>query len=175
MKQLFIMDFKNYDASFPHSKRPSARAIIYKDGKLAMVHSKAQNYVKFPGGGIEVDEDHPKALIREVLEEVGLSIIPETIEEFGLVTLLQLSHIHKNTIFEQESFYYTCEVEDGIVDQNLDDYESEAMFTLEFISIEEAIALNLNSDHHGADPVMIERETRILSLLANKNTINLGG
>jgi len=55
-----------------------------KDGKLAMVHSKAQNYVKFPGGGIEETEDHPKALIREVLEEVGLNIIPETINEFGL-------------------------------------------------------------------------------------------
>lgn len=170
MKQLFIMDYKNYDTSFPHSKRPSARAIIHKDGKLAMVHSKAQNYVKFPGGGIEEDEDHPKALIREVLEEIGLNIIPETIEEFGLVTILQLSHIHKNTVFEQESFYYTCEVEDGIVDQRLDDYESDAMFTLELVSIEEAIAMNLNVDHHGADPVMIERETRILSLLANKNT-----
>lgn len=170
MIKLFTMDIKNYDASFPHSKRPSVRAIIYKDGKLAMVHSKAQNYVKFPGGGIEETEDHPKALIREVLEEVGLNIIPETINEFGLVTILQLSHIHENTIFEQESFYYTCEVEDGIAEQNLDEYESEAMFTLEYVSIEEAIALNLNANHHGVDPVMIERETRILSLLANGYT-----
>jgi len=76
----------------------------------------------------------------------------------------------RTTIFEQESFYYTCEVEDGIVEQNLDEYESEAMFTLEYVSIEEAIALNLNANHHGVDPVMIERETRILSLLANGYT-----
>ena len=44
------MDLQNYDPTFKRSKRPSVRSIIYENGKLAMVHSKAQNYFKFPGG-----------------------------------------------------------------------------------------------------------------------------
>ena len=159
------MDRQNYDPTFKKSHRPSVRAIIHKDGKLAMVHSKSQNYFKFPGGGVEEHEDHPKALIREVREEVGLCIIPETIVDFGEVVLLQLSHIHKDTIFEQESFYYSCDVENRIEDQCLDSYEQDAKFTLEFVSIEEAMHVNLHEHHFDADPAMIERETRVLSML----------
>lgn len=165
MKQLFVLDKQNYDPSFKKSHRPSVRAIIHKDGKLAMVHSKSQNYFKFPGGGVEEHEDHPKALIREVREEVGLCIIPETIVDFGEVILLQLSHIHKDTIFEQESFYYMCAVEDRIEAQKLDTYELDAKFTLEYVSIEEAIHVNLHEHHFDADPMMIERETRVLGML----------
>ena len=165
MKQLFIMDLKNYDPTFKRSKRPSVRAIIYENGKLAMVHSKAQHYFKFPGGGLEEFEDHPKALIREVKEELGLCIIPDTIAEFGEVVILQRSHIHKNTIFEQESYYYFCRVEDRIEAQRLDAYELDAGFTLEHVSIEEAIQVNLHEHHYDADPVMIERETRVLGLI----------
>lgn len=165
MERIFTIDLKNYDAHLPHSKRPSARAIIFKHGKLAMVYSMAQNYYKFPGGGIEVDEDHSRALIREVLEEVGMKIIPDSIEAFGSVLVLQRSHLLKDTIFEQESFYYNCEVEDRIVDQNLDAYENEAMFVLREVSVEEAIATNAFADHSGADPVMIERELRVLAML----------
>lgn len=38
-------------------------------------------------------------------------------------------------------------------------------FTLEHVSIEEAIQVNLLEHHYDADPVMIERETRVLGLL----------
>lgn len=165
MKQLFILDKQNYDPTFKKSHRPSVRAIIHKEGKLAMVHSKTQNYFKFPGGGIEEHEDHLKALIREVREEVGLCIIPESIVEFGEVILLQLSPIHKDTIFEQESFYYMCDVENRIEDQCLDSYEEDAKFTLEYVSIDDAIQVNLYDNHFDADPVMIERETRVLGML----------
>lgn len=46
------------------------------------------------------------------------------------------------TVFEQENFYYYCEVLDGTVEQELDDYEAEAEFVLRFVDINEAIAVN---------------------------------
>ncbi|MDE5598256.1 MAG: NUDIX domain-containing protein, partial [Lachnospiraceae bacterium] len=68
MRMLFEIDKKDYVRNGSVFSRPSARGIIIKAGKIAMVHSKKYNYYKFPGGGIEADESKEDALIREVLE-----------------------------------------------------------------------------------------------------------
>ena len=79
MRILFEMDKKDYIPNGSVFSRPSARAIIIKDGKIAMVHSKKYHYYKFPGGGIEAGECMEDALIREVLEETGLCVIENSI------------------------------------------------------------------------------------------------
>lgn len=56
MRMLFEIDKKDYVHNGSVFSRPSARAIIIKAGKIAMVHSKKYNYYKFSGGGIEADE-----------------------------------------------------------------------------------------------------------------------
>ena len=83
MRILFEMDKKDYVPNESVFSRPSARAVIIKDGKIAMVYSKKYNYYKFPGGGIEADECMEDALIREVLEETGLCVIRDSIQEYG--------------------------------------------------------------------------------------------
>ena len=40
MRLLFEIDYKNYKENGTVGKRPSARAIIIKDNKIAMVYSK---------------------------------------------------------------------------------------------------------------------------------------
>lgn len=47
-----------------------------------------------------------QALIREVREETGLIVIPDSIDEFGSVVRRQKSNKSPNTIFEQENFYF---------------------------------------------------------------------
>ena len=74
MRSLFEIDTKDYDINVTTVSRPSARGIIIKDGKLAMIHSIKYDYYKFPGGGIEKNEQKESALIREVLEETGLDV-----------------------------------------------------------------------------------------------------
>lgn len=70
MKQLFVIDLKDYNENDTRFCRPSARGIILKpNGKIALVYSRQKNYYKFPGGGIHVGEDKREALIREVKEE----------------------------------------------------------------------------------------------------------
>lgn len=166
MRQLFEIDLKDYQEGDKVVRRPSARAIIMNHNVIAMVYSQREKYYKFPGGGIGNDEDIRAALIREVREEVGLVVKPETIREFGSVIRRQKSEHSKNTIFEQENFYFRCECEEDIVGQNLDEYEQEAEFVLRYVDIDEAI--RVNSAYRSEDyfnEIMIKREKRVLELV----------
>ncbi len=165
MKRLFEIDLKDYQETDDIFKRPSARAIILNEQKrIALVYSEKEKYYKFPGGGIRENENHQATLIREVKEEVGLIIIPNTIREFGSVMRRQKGK--NNTIFEQENFYYICQVEPQITLQNLDDYEKEARFVLKDVALDEAI--KINQEYHSDnffDEIMIKRETKVLQII----------
>ena len=166
MKQLFCIDLKDYDKGDSVFRRPSARAIILKDGKISLVYSKKEKYYKFPGGGIHDDQDKTVALIREVKEEVGLVVIPESIREFGSVLRRQKSDRSPHTIFEQENFYYLCDVQEQVQEQNLDDYEKEAEFTLRTVSLDEAIKTNAEyKSEVYFNEIMIKREKQVLEII----------
>ena len=85
MRKLFEMDKKDYDGCTHAFVRNSARSIIIRNGKVAMIYSRKYDYYKFPGGGIEKGETPEEAVIRETREEAGLILIPETIKEYGYV------------------------------------------------------------------------------------------
>lgn len=164
MRELFRIDLENYDKDLPKFYRPSSRAIIIKNGKLALVYSIKNNYYKFPGGGIKNDEDKISALTREVKEEVGLAVIKDSVKEFGSVLRIQKGD--QNNIFIQENFYYFCDVYDGILNQELDQYEKDALFVLRFVDIDEAIKTNrMFNSNNLLDFVMIKREEKVLKLV----------
>ena len=166
MKQLFEIDLHDYDGCTKTSSRPSARGIIFCGDRLALVYSVRDRYFKFPGGGIHQGEDPENALVREVKEETGLTVIPESISGFGSVTRRQRSNMNNETVFEQVNYYYLCRVNDAIEAQALDDYEREAGFTLRFTDIDEAI--RVNDEFTSADSfeeIMIKRELRVLRII----------
>lgn len=168
MRLLFELDAKNYKESGSVFKRDSARAIIIKNGKIYMVHSLMYDYYKFPGGGIEKGETREEAVIRETLEEAGLRVKKESIKEYGYVHRIQQCNEDDADIFIQDNFYYLCEIEDEAGAQNLDGYEAFEKFTLECIDYKTAVNANRTSDHGPKDLIMIEREARVLELLANE-------
>ena len=170
MEQLFEMDLHDYEAGDSVFRRPSARGIIFDDcGRIALVYSQIEKYYKFPGGGIREGEDKKEALIREVREETGLIVIPDSIEEFGSVLRRQKSIVAPHTIFEQENFYYTCRAESRIAEQKLDDYEEKAGFVLQFVYLDEAIRVNAKySTKDYFDEIMIRRDTKLLQLIKEK-------
>ena len=170
MERLFEIDLKDYDENGEVFRRPSARGIILKEDKrIALVYSRKEKYFKFPGGGIVEGEDKKEALIREVKEEVGMIVIPESIREFGSVLRRQKGEFAENEIFEQQNYYYLCDVEDRIVSQDLDEYETEAEFKLRVVDIDDAI--KVNAEYKSDDrfnEVMINREYRVLKLIKEK-------
>ena len=166
MKQLFEIDLHDYNEGAAVFRRPSARGIIISGSIIALVYSKKENYYKFPGGGIKDNEDKAAALTREVREETGLVVIPDSIREFGSVMRRQQSDHSPDTVFEQENFYYFCSTESAVKQQQLDDYEKEAEFTLRFVDIRDAI--ETNKAYHSDDifdDIMIRRETRVLEMV----------
>ena len=132
MRMLFEIDTKDYDINGSSFSRPSARGIIIKNGKAAMIYSQKYNYYKFPGGGIEADEKKIDALVREVLEETGLCVILDTVQEYGQVHCIQKGDFED--VFIQDNYYFLCDVETNIKPQNLDAYEADEGFTLDIYS-----------------------------------------
>ena len=126
MKNLFTIDLKDYDSTWQTFVRPSVRGIILKEeNKIAMVYSQKYHYYKFPGGGIEKNESHKQTLAREIKEETGMTLIPESVMEFGKVSRIQKKDDMENIIFYQENYYYTCKTEPEIKMQELDEDEKE--------------------------------------------------
>lgn len=163
MRLLFELDAGDYDRNGNAFVRPSVRGIIIRDGKIGMVHSLSSHYYKFPGGGIEEGETKLEALAREVKEEAGLILIPNTIQEYGLVHRVQKGR--QEAMFIQDNYYYLCQTAPVALPQSLDDYEADEQFTLEFVDPRHAIAANREHDHDLKDPIMCEREAKVLELL----------
>lgn len=164
MKELFILDKKDYKEDGTVFIRPSVRGIIIRNNKVAMVYSQKYKYYKFPGGGINDGESHFETLLREVQEETGLIIDINSIKEYGLVIRKQKGKIED--IFIQNNYYYMCDIkaEQGI--QNLDDYELDEGFILKWVSIDEALSVNniFYSDDEQMNE-MVNRDSIILKML----------
>lgn len=165
MRDLFLMDQKDYSPNGKVFSRPSVRAVIIKDRKVLLIYSQKYDYYKFPGGGIEKGEDYVLALIREVEEESGYRIIPDTIEEFGRVLRRQKDSFCEDDIFEQENFYYFCDAQAIPGKTHLDAYEEEEGFTAVWMEPFAASNHNRYSKNKGGDPYMIEREEKVLDLV----------
>ena len=133
MRILFEMDKKDYDQCTHVFRRDSARSIIIRDGRIAMIHSQKYDYYKFPGGGINKNETPVEAMIRETREEAGLIVIPEAVKEYGYVHRIQRSDKNQSQCFVQDNYYYLCEVRDEKVPQKLDGYEAKESYTLEYV------------------------------------------
>ena len=168
MRELFSLDQHNYKEDGKRYERPSVRGIILQDGKVLLVHSKKYGYLKFPGGGIEPGEDHAQALCREVREETGLEVVPDSIREFGFVPRRHKDKNDENGIFVQDNFYYFCELKDGVtVETTLDDYEREEGFTPLWMEPFLASQRNRYVDprQEGLDGIMVKREAKVLDLV----------
>ena len=165
MRLLFELDKRDYENCTHTFVRNSARSIIISGRTLAMIHSIKYDYYKFPGGGIEKGEDPVTAMVRETREEAGLVVMPESVKEYGLVHRIQKSDMDETECFIQDNYYYLCQAETGAVAQQLDLYESEEKFTLEYVDPETVIAKNRSVSLTPYDPVMFEREARVIELL----------
>ena len=165
------MDMNNYSACTHTFVRNSARSIIIRDCKIAMIHSLKYDYYKFPGGGIENEENPVEAMIRETQEEAGLIVIPESVREYGFVHRIQKSDTDPTECFVQDNYYFLCDAMDRLTSQKLDDYEAKESYQLEFISPSIAIKKNRSVKESPYNQMMFEREARVLEMLISESLV----
>ncbi len=164
MKILTVFDDKNYNSQWEKIERCAVRAVIVKNGKIALVKSRKQGYYKFPGGGIEKSETQIQALCRETLEEAGLKIKIDSVRELGMIHEIRKSVFEENVIFDQTSYYYFADADDSPGSVSLDGYEAESGYRLEWADIKTAYDTDMElGDQY--ESKFILREAFVLGLL----------
>lgn len=60
-----------------------AGAILIRDRKILLTHEQGKKFYVSPGGVIEDGETPQQAVVRELMEEIGVKVFPKDLEMFG--------------------------------------------------------------------------------------------
>ncbi|MBU1384164.1 MAG: NUDIX domain-containing protein [Alphaproteobacteria bacterium] len=73
-----MLQFGVPDSSLDYLVRPTAFGLVFHDGKLACVRVDRGegSYYDLPGGALDGDETEQQAVVREFVEETGMTIRP---------------------------------------------------------------------------------------------------
>ncbi len=163
MEKILVMDEHNYDADLEEICRVAVRGIIFVDGKLLMIEDSFGE-VKLPGGGMEAGEDDYQGLIREVKEETGYDVIPESIKPFGEIEEKRLS-VNEPMIWHQFSRLYFCDVYPEQGQCGYSENEKKYGFHQVFYTIEEALEKNERMLEKEGRQAWNQREYKTLLLI----------
>ena len=141
MKTLFVWDREDYTSAMPIIRKESVRGIIIRDGRIATQRS-GQGYYKLLGGGMEPGEAFADALAREVREESGLAIVPESMREIGKVVERHRDLFEEDKVFECHSYYFFVDAEGPVGQPQMTESEIAEGFHLEWALPETIIEAN---------------------------------
>ena len=73
------LQFGRPEPGHTYEDRPTAFGLVFRDGRLACVRVDRGegSYYDLPGGAIDGDETEEQAMVREFVEETGLTIRPD--------------------------------------------------------------------------------------------------
>lgn len=147
--------------------REAVRGVIIKDKTLLMIYSSKDGDYKFPGGGIDTGETHETALVREVSEECGATVLTIN-DELGKVIEFDIPIEANYDVFEMVSLYYLCEIDPNLGEQSLDQYEKDLGFTPVWMDIDKVISKNQMLIDSNNFPRWTPRELFVLKHIKEK-------
>lgn len=143
MERLLLLDAKDYDDDKDVWARIAVRGIVFIGDKLLLLNDN-KGEVSLPGGGQDEGESDADTLIREIREETGYSVIPDTIRPFGYIEEKRrdFKSYHDDRIFHQISRLYFCEVSAECGETQLSNQEKIYGMRTAMYTLDEAIAKN---------------------------------
>lgn len=157
------IDLQNYPQDAPVFHRTAVRGIIRRGDRYLMIYSRKYGDCKFPGGGQEQGENHIDTLIREVREETGYDVLPETAQAYLLVHERRMGML--NDVLFMDSYYYFCDAADEIHAQDLQDYEIDEEYEVLWMTLPEAISFCECADAKQEKTPWIHRELTVMKRL----------
>lgn len=158
MKQLQVIGTE--DSSIDYIDRPTVKVVVRNgDNKILIINDGL-----LPGGGVEVGEDNPTALKRELLEELGIEVTNQ--KEIGSV--LQ----YRNAINRKYFIYgYSAVYKDKVANPTPQN-DREAQFSYNWYSIGDALKLLESSITKASDNVeelnISDAESKLYNLMTTK-------
>lgn len=159
-KKLLMLDKGDYDETMPVFERKCVRAIIEKDGKIAVQRGRAGD-CKILGGGMDDEEDFKTALSREVLEEGGLYVQPESMQMLGEIEEKRRDLFETDKIYHCCTYFFRCSIEDRTTEPHMTESEKAKGYHLEWLTPEEIIKAN----EPFAEEPWIYRDTAFIKML----------
>lgn len=133
---LLTLDKKIMKRECPCSKILDTRR-DYSWWKIATQHGSAGDY-KILGGGVEPGEKLEDALIREVGEESGLIVIPESIRPIGEIVERRRDLFEKTRSMSVTPAFF-CDAKEEMTQTHMTESEIEKGFHLEWATAQEII------------------------------------
>ena len=161
MNVLACFDEKNYADTVKVYEKYNIRGIIMLNGKLAMQRSFAGEY-KIPGRGVEHGERYEDALRRELLEEVGLVLIEDSMRELGEITEIRKDIFEPDTKYVCHSLFFACKVTKERYPIHPTESEMKRGYHLEWALPEDICRIN---EKIGNEP-WIKRDTAFIKMLS---------
>ncbi len=152
MKEIHTFDLRENKSETPSILRTASRAVALKENLLLLIYLKETQEYKFPGGGVESQEDPVSAMIRETKEEAGATIT-KIHSALGYIDQINPDKYDATKTFYMRSIYYLVDVAKEMSQLQLSGYETELGFEPKWVTLEEAISvnqnrINLGSKHH---------------------------
>jgi 8-oxo-dGTP pyrophosphatase MutT (NUDIX family) len=113
----------------------SIYAVVVRDGKILISPQWKENGYDFPGGHIELGEEHFDALVREAKEETGFTVAPNKI--IGMFTSF-FTHPHTKVHQHSIQVYYSAEIISGEISvDGFDEDEKQYAKAARFVTLDE--------------------------------------
>lgn len=150
-------------------RREAARAIVLDGEEILLLYTARYDDYSFPGGGIDEGEDKVEGLIRELEEETGAQNI-DILCEFGYLDEYRQSRYEGYDYIRMISYFYVCNVNKELGENNLEDYEKKNGMEARWVNIHKAIEHNKEMMAQKGEKlgISIERETFMLELIAKE-------
>ncbi|EHK25008.1 uncharacterized protein TRIVIDRAFT_220443 [Trichoderma virens Gv29-8] len=121
------------DPTKSYTDRKSTRVVALKpSGEIAIIYVKEGNYYKLPGGGVEADESHADAALREVKEETGAIV---ALRSTGCFATTEEFRFHQHQI----SYCYLADVVDDTGEPSLTEEELADGFVHQWMTVDRAL------------------------------------